>query len=245
MDTRGPAWSKRQSRKCLQGLHKGQKPAGNGGGRKLRSGRSAWCRRRRRWKGREAKPLRGKGGRKLDTRGPAWSKRQSRKCLQGLHKGQKTPPGMVVGGSYDLDGARRRWSTASKEASGSAWWTRSSDRHHALRPDRSLPGPPPFPAASVPCVALAGTSGTVSCPMPDLAYPTSCLPSLGAVLLPAPSTAASVGYCKALASCPALHPYRQVSPLTPPCLPAFQSSTTHSRPLCRRPQRGACFQASP
>src|SRR5437016_11211784 len=45
------------------------------------------------------------------------------------------------------------------------------------------------PRASVPCVALAGTPETPSCFIPDLAHPTSCLPSLKAVLLPAPSAA--------------------------------------------------------
>src|SRR6267378_2812396 len=41
------------------------------------------------------------------------------------------------------------------------------------------------PAASPPCVALAALSG-LSCSIPNLAHPASCLPSLRAVLLPAP-----------------------------------------------------------
>src|SRR2546422_376223 len=40
--------------------------------------------------------------------------------------------------------------------------------------------------ASVPCIAPSGTSRDADCSMPDLAHPTSCLPSLKAVLLPAP-----------------------------------------------------------
>src|SRR5258708_37576412 len=49
--------------------------------------------------------------------------------------------------------------------------------HHQVR------GCPP--AASPPCLALAALSG-LSCSMPNLAHPASCLPSLKAVLLPAP-----------------------------------------------------------
>ena len=62
----------------------------------------------------------------------------------------------------------------------------ASVHHHSRRP-------------SVPCVAVSGTAGTVSCSMPDLAPPTPCPPSLGAVLLPAPSTATGgIGTTKAL-----------------------------------------------
>src|SRR5690348_10960056 len=49
--------------------------------------------------------------------------------------------------------------------------------HHQVR------GCPP--ATSPPCLALAALSG-LSCFMPNLAHPASCLPSLGPVLLPAP-----------------------------------------------------------
>src|SRR6266699_5952964 len=51
--------------------------------------------------------------------------------------------------------------------------------HHQVR------GCPP--AASPPCVALAALSG-LSCSMPNLSHPASCLPSLKTVLLPAPLT---------------------------------------------------------
>src|SRR6266550_9066597 len=40
--------------------------------------------------------------------------------------------------------------------------------------------------ASAPCVAFSGTPEAACCLIPDLAPPTPCLPSLGAVLLPAP-----------------------------------------------------------
>src|SRR5258708_8314163 len=49
--------------------------------------------------------------------------------------------------------------------------------HHQVR------GCPP--AASPPCIALAALSG-LSCSIPNLTHPASCLPSLKAVLLPAP-----------------------------------------------------------
>src|SRR5271165_3705056 len=39
--------------------------------------------------------------------------------------------------------------------------------------------------ASLPCLALTALPG-FSCSIPDLSHPASCLPSLGAVLLPAP-----------------------------------------------------------
>jgi hypothetical protein len=39
---------------------------------------------------------------------------------------------------------------------------------------------------SVPCIAVSGTPGTLSCFMSNLLHPTSCLPSLRAVLLAAP-----------------------------------------------------------
>src|SRR5882757_4710998 len=41
------------------------------------------------------------------------------------------------------------------------------------------------PAASLPCVALTALS-EFSCVIPDFSHPTSCLPSLGPVLLAAP-----------------------------------------------------------
>ena len=41
-------------------------------------------------------------------------------------------------------------------------------------------------SVSVPCLALSGTSRTVFCHVSVIAHPTSCLPSLKAVLLPAP-----------------------------------------------------------
>src|SRR5882762_4636007 len=78
------------------------------------------CRHRRR-KGREVKPLRGKGGRKVETRGLEWSK-SSRECPQGLHKRQK-PAGLTGSGREHRSGRSawcRRWSTASKGASGTA-----------------------------------------------------------------------------------------------------------------------------
>src|SRR5271165_1501690 len=75
-----------------------------------------------RGEGREAKPPRGKGGRKVEARGREWSKKPSRECPQGLHKGQKHA--VVSGGGRKLRSGRsawcRRWSTASKEASGLA-----------------------------------------------------------------------------------------------------------------------------
>ena len=85
------------------------------------------------------------------------------------------------------------------------------------------------------CVAFPSTPEAACCVIPDLATPTSCLPSLGAVLLPALSTAAGgISTMKALTpdyegsdSCRS-HPDRQVSPLTPPCRPSIPSSTTRA-----------------
>src|SRR5215469_1669092 len=63
-------------------------------------------------------------------------------------------------------------------------------RHHALGPDRCF-RPPPLTAAAgfCPCVAFSGTPEAACCLIPDSAPPTSCPPSLGAVLLPALFTA--------------------------------------------------------
>ena len=52
--------------------------------------------------------------------------------------------------------------------------------------------------ASVSCLAVAGTPVTVPCSNPDLAHPSSCLPSLGPVLLPDPLAVAGFGTMKAL-----------------------------------------------
>ena len=102
--------------------------------------------------------------------------------------------------------------------------------------------------ASVPCVALAGTPETASCVMPNFAPPTSCLPSLGAVLLAAPLAAQKNGFGIVKALTPAaLTSGRRVSPLTPLCLPAVPLPTTQAVrwPLCQSSQRHRLFQASP
>src|ERR1700682_4785081 len=63
----------------------------------------------------------------------------------------------------------------------------SADTMQSVQPEASAPhqgrGCPP--AASPPCLALTALSG-LSCSMPNLAHPASCLPSLKAGLLPAP-----------------------------------------------------------
>src|ERR1700680_175734 len=81
--------------------------------------------------------------------------------------------------------------------------------HHQVR------GCPP--AASPPCLALAALSG-VSCSMPNLAHPASCLPSLKAVLLPAPLAVKRLRYYEGSdSSCS--YPERQVSTVHPLSLP--------------------------
>src|SRR5438132_1138406 len=80
--------------------------------------------------------------------------------------------------------------------------------------------------ASVPCVASSALPGR-ACRASDIAPPTPRLPSLGAVLLPAPFTApGAIGTTKALILPPS--PERQVSPLTPSCRPAIPPPTTRS-----------------
>src|SRR5882724_6960829 len=63
----------------------------------------------------------------------------------------------------------------------------SADTIRSVQIDASAhhsPWPSP-PAASLPCVASTALS-EFSCVIPDFSHPTSCLPSLGAVLLAAP-----------------------------------------------------------
>ena len=99
--------------------------------------------------------------------------------------------------------------------------------------------------ASVPCVASSALPGR-ACRASDIAPPTPCLPSLGAVLLPAPFTApGAIGTTKALILPPS--PERQVSPLTPSCRPAIPPPTTRSVrwPLYQSSQRHRLFRASP
>src|ERR1700675_3921090 len=101
--------------------------------------------------------------------------------------------------------------------------------HHQVR------GCPP--AASPPCLALAALSG-LSCSMPNLAHPASCLPSLKAVLLPAPLAVKRLRYYEGSDSWGS-PPDRQASPPAPPCPPDIPSSPTLAVPrsLCTSPQR--------
>src|SRR6202011_4547168 len=72
-----------------------------------------------------------------------------------------------------------------------------------------------------PCLALSGTAETVPCSIPVLARPASCLPSLGAVLLPALSTAAGgISTMKALPPA-ALPPIDRSPRLLRLAVPAF------------------------
>src|SRR6266496_2985761 len=87
----------------------------------------------------------------------------------------------------------------------------------------------PLPA-SAPCVALAGTPGAFSCLDPSFTLPPSCPPSLGQVLLP--WLLAAHRRCSTMRALTPLRRShaRQVSPLTPLCLPDIPTPTT----LCAR-----------
>ena len=58
--------------------------------------------------------------------------------------------------------------------------------------------------ASVSCLAVSGTAEASPCSIPDLPSPSSCLPSLGPVLLAVPLAARGVGTMKALTPVPSL-----------------------------------------
>jgi len=103
-------------------------------------------------------------------------------------------------------------------------------------------------AASAPCVALAGTAGACSCFSLSFTHPPSCPPSLGAALLSA--LLAAHRRCSTMrALTPARRSHaKQVSSLTPLCLPDIPPPTTSCCPtsLCQSPQRVRwVFQASP
>jgi len=65
----------------------------------------------------------------------------------------------------------------------------SADTMRSVQTDASVHHHWPRRRASAPCVAFSGTLEAACCFIPGLAPPTSCLPSLGAVLLPPLSTA--------------------------------------------------------
>jgi hypothetical protein len=100
---------------------------------------------------------------------------------------------------------------------------------------------------SVSCLALSGTAETVPCSIPALAPPASCPPSLGAVLLPAPSTArCGIGTMKALTP---VHLTLTDRALRLPRLavPTFRPQPrglSYGRFVSRLTATG-CFQASP
>src|SRR3954451_16453918 len=101
---------------------------------------------------------------------------------------------------------------------------------------------------SAPCVAFAGTAGAVCASILSFTHPPSCPPSLGtallSVLLAAPHRCSTM---RALTPARRSHA-RQVSSLTPLCLPDIPPPTTSCCPtsLCQSPQRVRwVFQASP
>src|SRR5712671_5054997 len=100
--------------------------------------------------------------------------------------------------------------------------------------------------ASVSCVVLADTPET-TCSIPDLASPPSCLPSLEAVLLPAPSAAGGdIGTMKALT--PAAHTLADRSlRLLRLAFPTFrpQPRDLPAGRFVSRLSASGCFQASP
>jgi hypothetical protein len=104
--------------------------------------------------------------------------------------------------------------------------------------------------ASVSRPAPAGTSETASCFILEFAHPTSYLPSLKAVLLPAPSAArlfaVRLWYYEGSDS-RSIQRLRRASPLTPPRLPTIPPPTTQSVrwSLSQSSQRRRLFQASP
>src|SRR5712691_4624415 len=105
--------------------------------------------------------------------------------------------------------------------------------------------------ASAPCVALAGTAGAVCAAICPFTHPPSCPPSLGAALLSALFAAhRRCGTMRALTPA-VLSQARQVSPLTPLCLPDIQPPATLCAPTSRflitpaRPAGPSRFQASP
>src|SRR5215469_4393130 len=65
----------------------------------------------------------------------------------------------------------------------------SADTMRSVQIDASVHHHLPRRRASAPCVAFSGTPEAACCLIPDSAPPTSCPPSLGAVLLPALFTA--------------------------------------------------------
>src|SRR5438105_14069968 len=95
---------------------------------------------RGRGEGRVAKPPRGKEGRKLEVRCLEWRNKPPRECPHGLSKGQKPAAAKRGGGRKHRSGPSawcRRWAAASKEASGTAGWTRAPDRGPWRRPGRN------------------------------------------------------------------------------------------------------------
>src|SRR5882724_164684 len=101
--------------------------------------------------------------------------------------------------------------------------------------------------ASAPCLALSGTAEATSCSIPDLAPPTSSLPSLRAVLLPAPSAArGGIGTMKGLTPA-ALTPTGRSLRLLRLAVPAFrpQPRGLPTGRFVSRLSASGCFQASP
>src|SRR6266480_1975944 len=122
-----------------------------------------------------------------------------------------------------------------------------ADTMRSVQTDASAHHHCPRRRASAPCVALSGTPEAACCVIPDLAPPTSCLPSLGAVLLPVPSAAhRGIGTMKALTPAD-LTPTGRSLRLPRLAVPAFrpQPRKLPAGRFVRRLSAGGRFQTSP